>query len=130
MVLLNKTGKITLADNKTNIVLPFEIKDDFKSLKINFEYSPKTLEDKAKEIKIAEDCLEKYGEVQEGNIENYLPIKNLVTVSLDSSREYLAFSSAGFFKTDIAKGEWKITLNVHSVSCDVDYKITVEGEEK
>ena len=119
MVLLNKTGKITLADNKTNIVLPFEIKDDFKSLKINFEYSPKTLEDKAKEIKIAEDCLEKYGEVQEGNIENYLPIKNLVTVSLDSSREYLgaahrqsnkqehiispAFSSAGFFKTDIAK---------------------------
>ena len=46
MVLLNKTGKITLADNKTNIVLPFEIKDDFKSLKINFEYSPKTLEDK------------------------------------------------------------------------------------
>ena len=73
MVLLNKTGKITLADNKTNIVLPFEIKDDFKSLKINFEYSPKTLEDKAKEIKIAEDCLKKYGEVQEGNIENYLP---------------------------------------------------------
>ena len=84
--------------------------------------------------------------MQEGNIENYLPIKNLVTVSLDSSREYLgaahrqsnkqehiispAFSSAGFFKTDIAKGEWKITLNVHSVSCDVDYKITVEGEEK
>ena len=72
MVLLNKTGKITLAYNKTNIVLPFEIKDDFKSLKINFKYSPKTLEDKAKEI----------------------------------------------------------TLNVHSVSCDVDYKITVEGEEK
>lgn len=33
--------------------------------------------------------LGKYGEVQEGNIENYLPIKNLVTVSLDSSREYL-----------------------------------------
>ena len=89
MVLLNKTGKITLAYNKTNIVLPFEIKDDFKSLKINFKYSPKTLEDKAKEIEIAEDCLEKYGEVQEGNIENYLPIKNLVTVSLDSSREYL-----------------------------------------
>ena len=43
MVLLNKTGKITLADNKTNIVLPFEIKDDFKSLKINFEYSPKII---------------------------------------------------------------------------------------
>ena len=40
MVLLNKTGKITLADNNTNIVLTFEIKDDFKSLIINFEYSP------------------------------------------------------------------------------------------
>ena len=39
MVLLNKTGKLTLDDNKTNIVLPFEIKDNFKSLKIKFEYS-------------------------------------------------------------------------------------------
>ena len=70
MVLLNKTGKITLDDNKTNIVLPFEIKDNFKSLKIKFEYSPKTLENKEKEIKIAEDCLKKYDEVQEGNIES------------------------------------------------------------
>ena len=142
MVLLNKTGKITLADNKTNIVLPFEIKDDFKSLKINFEYSPKTLEDKAKEIKIAEDCLEKYGEVQEGNIENYLPIKNLVTVSLDSSREYLGaahrqsnkqehiispgFSSAGFFKTDIAKGEWKAIRSKAELE-DVKEWITAES---
>ena len=132
MVLLNKTGKITLDDNKTNIVLPFEIKDNFKSLKIKFEYSPKTLENKEKEIKIAEDCLKKYDEVQEGNIESYLPIKNLVTLSLDSSREYIGaihrqsnkqelvvssdYSSPGFFKTDIAKGEWKIMLNVHSMN--------------
>lgn len=146
MVLLNKSGKITLDENKTNIVLPFEIKDDFKSLKISFEYSPKTLNDKAKEIKIAEACLKEYDEVQEGNIDTYLPIKNLVTLSLDSSREYLGaahrqsnkqehiispdFSSPGFFKTDIAKGEWTIMLNIHSISCDVDYNITVEGEEK
>lgn len=63
--------------------------------------------------------LGKYGEVQEGNIENYLPIKNLVTVSLDSSREYLgaahrqsnkqehiissAFSSAGFLRRILQK---------------------------
>lgn len=145
MILLNKCGKITIDNNKTNITFPFEIKDDFKSIKIKFEYAPKTLEDRAKSIQIIKSCLEKYGEDEEFNIESYLPVKNLVTLSLDSSREYIGaihrqsnkqelvvspdYSSPGFFKTDIAKGEWKIMLNVHSVSCDVEYKLVIEGEE-
>jgi len=36
MILLNKCGKITVDNNKTNITFPFEIKDDFKSIKISF----------------------------------------------------------------------------------------------
>lgn len=48
MILLNKCGKITVDNNKTNITFPFEIKDDFKSIKIKFEYAPKTLEDREK----------------------------------------------------------------------------------
>ena len=32
MILLNKCGKITVDNNKTNITFPFEIKDDFKSI--------------------------------------------------------------------------------------------------
>lgn len=145
MILLNKCGKITVDNNKTNITFPFEIKDDFKSIKIKFEYAPKTLEDREKSIQIIKSCLEKYGEDEEFNIESYLPVKNLVTLSLDSSREYIGaihrqsnkqelvvssdYSSPGFFKTDITKGEWKIMLNVHSVSCDVEYKLVIEGEE-
>ena len=95
----------------------------------------------------AKECFnsEKYGEDEEFNIESYLPVKNFVTLSLDSSREYIGaihrqsnkqelvvssdYSSPGFFKTDIVKGEWKIMLNVHSVSCDVEYKLVIEGEE-
>ena len=38
MVLLNKTGKITLADNKTNIVLPFEIKDFQNNIDSNRDF--------------------------------------------------------------------------------------------
>ena len=36
MILLNKCGKITVDNNKTNITFPFEIKDNFKSIKIKF----------------------------------------------------------------------------------------------
>ena len=86
MILLNKCGKITVDNNKTNITFPFEIKDDFKSIKIKFEYAPKTLEDREKSIQIIKSCLEKYGEDEEFNIESYLPVKNLVTLSLHSSR--------------------------------------------
>lgn len=79
------------------------------------------------------------------NIESYLPVKNLVTLSLvqagNISAQFtgkaisrnllfpLIIHHRAFFKTDIAKGEWKIMLNVHSVSCDVEYKLVIEGEE-
>lgn len=78
MILLNKCGKITVDNNKTNITFPFEIKDNFKSIKIKFEYAPKTLEDRAKSVQIIKSCLEKYGEDEEFNIESYLPVKILL----------------------------------------------------
>jgi hypothetical protein len=51
MILLNKCGKITVDNNKTNITFPFEIKDDFKSIKIKFEYAQKLLKTGEKAFK-------------------------------------------------------------------------------
>lgn len=145
MILLNAKGKITLHNNKTNLIHRFDVPNGLKALKISFEYSPKTLENREKAIEEVKDCLEKYDEVCEGRPADYLPIKNLVTLSLDANGRYIGAahrqsnnqehiisadkSSVGFIKTEIEQGEWDIMLNVHSVSCDIDYKIIVEGEE-
>lgn len=145
MILLNAKGKITLHNNKTNLIHRFDVPNGLKALKISFEYSPKTLENREKAIEEVKDCLEKYDEVCEGRPADYLPIKNLVTISLDANGRYIGAahrqsnnqehiisadkSSVGFIKTEIEQGEWDIMLNVHSVSCDIDYKIIVEGEE-
>ena len=108
MILLNKCGKITVDNNKTNITFPFEIKDNFKSIKIKFEYAPKTLEDREKSIQIIKSCLEKYGEDEEFNIESYLPVKNFVTLSLDSSREYI-----GAIHRQSNKQELVVSSDIH-----------------
>lgn len=145
MILLNAKGKITLHNNKTNLIHRFDVPNGLKALKISFEYSPKTLENREKAIEEVKNCLEKYDEVCEGRPADYLPIKNLVTLSLDANGRYIGAahrqsnnqehiisadkSSVGFIKTEIEQGEWDIMLNVHSVSCDIDYKIIVEGEE-
>lgn len=145
MILLNAKGKITLHNNKTNLIHRFDVPNGLKALKISFEYSPKTLENREKAIEEVKSCLEKYDEVFDGKPADYLPIKNLVTLSLDANGRYIGAahrqsnkqehiisadkSSVGFIKTEIEQGEWDIMLNVHSVSCDIDYKIIVEGEE-
>jgi len=145
MILLDAKGKITLHNNKTNLIHRFDVPNGLKALKISFEYSPKTLENREKAIEEVKACLEKYDEVCEGRPADYLPIKNLVTLSLDANGRYIGAahrqsnkqehiisadnSSVGFIKTEIEQGEWDIMLNVHSVSCDIDYKIVVEGEE-
>ncbi|MDD6658850.1 MAG: hypothetical protein PUE60_02105 [Eubacteriales bacterium] len=145
MILLNAKGKITLHNNKTNLIHRFDVPNGLKALKISFEYSPKTLENREKAIEEVKVCLEKYDEVFDGKPADYLPIKNLVTLSLDANGRYIGAahrqsnkqehiisadkSSVGFIKTEIEQGEWDIMLNVHSVSCDIDYKIIVEGEE-
>ena len=60
MILLNAKGKITLHNNKTNLIHRFDVPNGLKALKISFEYSPKTLENREKAIEEVKSCLEKY----------------------------------------------------------------------
>ena len=76
--------------------------------------------------------------------EEYLPLKNHITISLDSPLDYVGaahrhgnnqhviisedFSSVGFEKTKIEKGKWVLTLNVHALITEkADFSVKIEG---
>lgn len=144
MLIFKAVGRLTVDNDKTNVIHNFDMPGGIKSLNIKYTYSPKTLEDTPKAISIIEDCFEKYDERLIGKADDYLPVKNLITLSVDENGQYRGaahrqaneqvhiisenFASVGFCKGAIQAGEWDIVLNVHSISCDVDYSITVEGE--
>lgn len=144
MEILKTKGKITTANDKTILIHRFDVPAGIKSLKINFEYSPKTVEDREKAIMIIKDCFEKYDEEIRGRAADYLPVKNLVTISVDENGKYRGaahrqsnkqehiisadFASPGFTKGAVSEGEWDIVLNVHYAGCNMDYILEIEGE--
>ncbi|MCM1286298.1 MAG: hypothetical protein NC213_08710 [Acetobacter sp.] len=146
MLIFSTKGRITTANDKTNLIHRFDVPENMKSLKIKYSYSPKILENREKAVEIIKSTYEKYDEILRGRPAEYLPVKNLITLSVDCNGRYIGaahrqdneqehvisseFSSCGFIKTEVEAGEWDIMLNVHSVSCNVDYVIEVEGEEK
>lgn len=146
MLILKAEGRITAAEDKTNIKYIFNVPEGVTALKIKYHYAPKTLEDNEKAPEIIRNCFEKYDGIIKGSPNDCLPVKNLVTLSLDGCGAYRGaahrqddfqehiigrdFASPGFIKGEIKAGEWDIVLNVHSVSCDVEYTVEIEGEGK
>ena len=144
MLIFSTKGKITVDNDKTNLIHRFDVPSGVKVMTVKYSYSPKTLENREKAVSIVKDCFEKYDETLIGKPAEYLPVKNLVTISIDENGNYRGAAhrqaneqthilseekaSPGFIKGKINEGEWDIVLNVHSVSCDVDYNISVEVE--
>ena len=132
--------------DKTNIPLTFFVPSGIEKLIIDYEYSPKLLENEAKATELLEKSIEKYlGDEFSASPEEFMPVKNLITLSLDENGNYLGaahrqadrqhheiseeFASVGFEKSKINSGEWQIVLNVHCCACPVDYTIKITGEE-
>lgn len=147
---LEREVKILPEDNKTNIVLPF-ITDAAETMKITYSYSPKILEDGERARVLIEECLANdTGEYRSEypKYTEYLPLKNLITLSLDSPEGYRGAAhrhdpeqlhvlsknqaSAGFLKGKITAGEWRLTLNVHAIvteECVCKIKIEAGSDE-
>ena len=122
-------------DAKTNVILPFKVEDSFERLEIHFSYAPKKLDDEELSHKYIVEGMEKYapGEYRTGykEWEHYLPVVNLITLSLDSPNGYIGcahrhnpvqghtlseqFSSPGFISQIPVKGRWQAVINVHAV---------------
>lgn len=125
-------------DSKTNISLPFLVEDDYERLEIHFSYTPKELEDKEQARKYIDEGMAKYapGSYRAGykNWEAYLPVYNLITLSLDSPDGYVGCahrhnpeqihilsktaSSPGFAAQEPVHGNWQAIINVHALVTD------------
>lgn len=137
ITLLDEKIVLKKENEKTNVPLTFEVEEDFSELQITYSYSPKILEDKEKSKELIEenirtDAGENFSDYP--SWEKFMPLKNLITLSLDSPKGYMGaahrqadnqhhiisedFSSVGFERTEITKGQWTITLNVHALVTD------------
>ncbi|NCB94046.1 MAG: hypothetical protein EOM40_16020 [Clostridia bacterium] len=148
-LILEKELVLTAQSSKTNVAIPFSVQEDYQALRIEFEYGPKVVEDPEMKRTLLEMCAQKYMEESErpGKIEidKYKNIVNLITVSLDYEDHYLGCahrqdpvqvhritpdgSSPGFFDCNIEQGEYRIVLNVHSITGkEVTCRVKVYGE--
>lgn len=145
-VLLKKSVTVTPKDEKTNIFLPFTVEDSLKRLEIDYSYSPKELEDEEKSIRLVKENLQRDGYEDTGAYKEFMPLKNLITLSLNSPEGYVGaahrqasqqhheiseeFASVGFDRVKITAGEWKLALNLHAVVTDeCNCEIEVRGYE-
>jgi len=90
---------VTLIDTKarlnkdvagSHIRFPFYLDKPAKELRLEFSFTPDIMEDKEAARTIIRGAFLKYtGEVEEHKVDNYLPLKNLLTLSVDSPRGFL-----------------------------------------
>ena len=145
-VLLKKSITVTPENEKTNIFLPFTVDDGLQKLEIDYRYSPKELSDEEKSIRLVKENLLRDGYEDTGDYRQFLPLKNLITLSLDSPEGYVGAAhrqasiqhheisedsaSVGFDRVKITKGEWVLALNLHAVVTDeCTCEIEVKGYE-
>lgn len=141
MLIFSKSAIIGSEKSKTNLNHSFFVPQGIKELVINYSYSPKAVENKDLAIKIIKENMEKYG-AEIDDINNFLPVNNLITLSFDSPTGYIGAchrqqekqkiiigknSSPGIVKTKIESGIWHLSLNVHYAGCEIKYKIEIEG---
>lgn len=150
--LLKVKGELSpVCSKKTHITYSFYIPEGVTELHAHFAYSPKVLEDAEKSKELVLESLAAYVEphllpVYRDKWESYLPLNNLITLSLDDPQGFRGSghrhnpdqryilseqeASPGLERGPVISGMWKITLSVHCIVTETcDYELQVwEGE--
>ena len=128
---------LTKIDEKTHKKMKFNIEEEMTQLKLEFEYSPKTVIEKKYIIEaFKEDRCQMTSEEALFFKDKYLngneELKNLVTLSLYHDNEYIGCahrsldkqkiiispeeSTPGFKNTRVNQGQWEIVLSIHGLN--------------
>ncbi len=154
--LLDMEDKLAGVQTQTHLTHSFVVSEHCRKLHIDFSYSPKSLDDETLSREIIGESLRKYtdagdnaygGQAFEESWKRFLPLKNLITVSVDDpngfrgachrqdpkQQLFLAADSAspGLMPGPIIQGTWSVTLSVHALvteKCDVSL-VVWEGDD-
>ncbi len=141
MLIFEKEVILSEKNDKTNIYFKFNTPKGISKLLIDYSYSPKRLESKEKSYSIINAKLKEYG--NDDCVEDFLPLNNLITVSLDKNGTYIGAAhrqpnhqhieispdsaTVGFFKTNVDDSEWRIALNVHCALEEIKVNLKITG---
>ncbi len=142
--LLQKQIIFTTMDHQTHVKVPLFLEKSYQSLTIEWGYDPQIVPDIQARKWIAE-ALPRYFPGELPKVETFLPLINLLTISIAQEENYVGCrhhkapaqviylsekeSSEGFLPCSITAGQWEIQLNLHSVRSDVAVTMRVSGEE-
>ncbi|MBB6020179.1 hypothetical protein HNR77_001240 [Paenibacillus sp. JGP012] len=133
---LDLQGSLTPNDSKTHIRVPFVVEAGCAKLHIRLQYSPKILEDRHRSIELLNESyklyiLPEHQEYATAHADQHLPLKNLITLSLDDTNGYRGAchrhddiqelyiskqeASPGLMAGILPMGNWSITLSVHCI---------------
>lgn len=144
MVLFDEERVLDPQADKTNVVLPFTVPAGLTTLQIEMEYDPPTPPESVgrEAVKAA---LARYARaVTQPDPDGYLPVYNLITLSLDDPSGYRGAAhrratlqchrltaetaSPGFLPGALQPGQWQAVLSAHCVLCPVTCRVRVTGE--
>lgn len=148
--LLRKTLTATNAENHTHLYIPFTVPEGMKEIRVFMEYAPKFFDDREKSLGIIREVLARdawYTSFTEEETEEFLPLCNHISVSLDSPAGWLGTAhrhapkqtyfvnerdaAYGFRPAPAESGEWRLTLSFNCVvtgSVTVDIRVEADDE--
>lgn len=150
--ILSLTNTVTPALSKTNVFHSFVLDQSYEELEIRFSYLPKKHPSRTKSLELVKAAMGIYApppfEHAYGKAEDYLPIVNLLTVSIEDPNGYRGcahrhadtqihfindlFASPGFYRGRIPAGEWRVGINLHCVvtdNCTYSLQVLAGGEK-
>lgn len=151
-LILDVQGIVHPNSSKTHISYRFHLGTQGGKLRIHFAYEPKNLEDQEQSKTMIFESINKYTEPNQreriqAKWESFLPLKNLITVSVDDPERHrgaghrhdpeqlLVISeleaSPGFVSGKMLAGMWHVTLSLHAIvteSCR--YTLQIHQEEE
>lgn len=127
---------LTPADSKTHVAFAFEVPAALAAVELRFSYAPKRCEDRGLSRRLILEGLRRYGTAaapgQALRWQDYLPVQNLLTLSLDTPSGYAGCAhrhnpvqrhtvapgncSPGFAVTSLEPGLWRAVVSAHCVA--------------
>lgn len=146
-VILKREIRLTPEDNQKNIKMPFDLDKAFKQMTIHFSYTPQQIEDRIALNEIRKAIPLFYSQFSEVSPESFLPLENLITVSIAYEDHYLGcrhhkssrqmftisadYASFGYLQHPVIPGNWELQLNNHCVlSEEIKAWVIIIGEEE